>query len=494
MKSNTDVMAQPPVTMTWVWATLALYVAGFAAFWPRAFLIVDEERYVTQAAAFAAGARVLPGAGIIYPPESFGTIVDYPPGTSLLQTPFVWALGWRGGALLSVVSLIVATIATASWLRARGRQPGFALLLPGVFAVAFFGRIAMSDVPSTALAAVTCWLLWRAADSERRAAMLSLLAGFCAGVSLSFREPLVLLFAPLMLGAIVRRQVATLPLIVGGVVGVALKFALAAWLFGDAWHVRGATFPFRIGALPTTIPIYAILLLLLFPGAALLPIAYRGERRAELVAGVCLYLTLFLLFDWDAFHENGYVKGLILNSRYVAPLAPVFAFMASDVWPRWYAWIRARVPGASLLPRAAALAGAAVALGVHPLAARQESEARTIVQAIYSRTSADIPVVTNGNATIKYLSPAYGPRRLIQRYDLPPDTLTAFSARYGKLHLVLMDRSDNEFSRNEARANAEFLAMARERCRLAQTLEQPVGSWAVVRIFDMSDCGKRAAP
>jgi hypothetical protein len=477
--------------MAWVYASLAVYCAGFALFWPRAFLIVDEERYASQALAFARGGRIVPGAGILFPPTKVSTISDYPPATSLLQTPFVWAFGWRGAALLSVLGLIVATLVTARWLRESGRSPAFALLIPGFFGSAFFGRIAMSDVPSMALVALTFWLIWRAGrgDSEKNRTVLSLLAGFCAGASLLFREPLVLLLAPLLAGAALRRRIAIVPMVAGGITGVALRFVLATWFFGSPFYVRDPNFPFALSGLRHSLPVYGIILLIMFPLGALLPFFYRGERRIELIAGVAAYFALFALYDWNSFHENGVIKGLILSSRYMAPLAPVLAFMAADVWPRWHERAKQYIGRLADHAVVAAASGAfAVAFAVHPLAWRQDEVAAEIVRGIYAHTSADAPVITNTNATLKYLSPSYGARRLILRYDLSADSVAAFAARYPRLSVVLLDRSDNPFSREEAAGNAAFLAAVQQRCRLDKSFEQAFGGWAELHVYEVRAC------
>jgi 4-amino-4-deoxy-L-arabinose transferase-like glycosyltransferase len=90
----------------WPLAALAAHCLGFALFWPRAFLVVDEERYVSQALAFSRGSTTIPGAEIIYPASTATMLSDYPPGTSFIQTPFVWAFGWRGAALASMLGLV----------------------------------------------------------------------------------------------------------------------------------------------------------------------------------------------------------------------------------------------------------------------------------------------------------------------------------------------------------------------------------------------------
>ena len=52
-------MRLPLPPSRWLVAVLLAYTAGFVAFWPRVFLIVDEERYVAQAVAFASGHGLL---------------------------------------------------------------------------------------------------------------------------------------------------------------------------------------------------------------------------------------------------------------------------------------------------------------------------------------------------------------------------------------------------------------------------------------------------
>src|SRR4051812_13610359 len=110
-----------------LYAILLSYTIGFALFPPRVFLVGDEERYVSQAVAFSHGALSL-GTQWVEPASRLQVDSDYPAGTSLLETPFVWLLGWRAAALASVLGLIVATLATAWWLRDEDHPPGFALL------------------------------------------------------------------------------------------------------------------------------------------------------------------------------------------------------------------------------------------------------------------------------------------------------------------------------------------------------------------------------
>ena len=471
----------------YIYAALVAYVLGFVLFPPRAFLVVDEERYVSQAVAFAHGRLGVPGAEILHPPAPTRLISNFPPGTSLLQTPFVAIGGWRWAALLSVISLVAATLVTLRWLKDSGAQPAFALLVPAYFAALFFGRLGMSDVPSGALVAGVAYLLWRA-DRERPTA--SFFAGFLAGASLLFREPLILLVAPLLIGAVARRRVAIPAVLVGSVLGVGLRLVASALLFGSATYVRDSGYGFSAASLAHTAPVYAFALLLAFPAAALLPFFYRGARRAELVAALALYFPLFLFYDYDSIRENGPVKGLIVASRYVIPALPLLAYMAAEVWPRWQARLAAR--GQRALRLVATLAAAGVVLGafaIHPLARRQEAEPAAIVRGIYSHTTADVPVITNALATLKYFSPSYGPRKLIISHGLLPDSALALIARNGgRARLAFLNRSDSEMFREQSLENDRFAQVMAARCRVSTIEDARIGDWARLRISEASGC------
>lgn len=481
-------MTGGPPSWRWIIAVLAAYTAGLLLVWPRVLLVVDEERYVSQAVAFAAGGTTVEGAGIIHPPTGLRVISNYPPGTSLLQTPFVWLFGWRGAVLLSLLGLIVSTTVTAHWLRRRGRDPAFALLVPGFAGSLLFARSAMSDVPSAAVVAVACALLWRAESGGKA---ISFLAGFAAGSSLLFREPLAVLLAPLALGALVRRAVGVPWYLAGGVAGIGLRLVLSHALFGSAFYVRDSGIAFDLESLGHTAPLFAFLLLIVIPGGALLPLLYRGERRAELVMAITLYVTLFLFYDYDSLRDHGLLKGTVLSSRFLIPALPLLAFMAADVWPRlvssWPVRLRRAALGGT---RLLAFALVPAAFLVHMVGRRQEREPLAIVDGIYRHTRAETPVVINAAATLKYVSASYGPRRLILRRDLDAEMLPGMVERHGGLSVVLLSRSDGELFRQDADENRHFLTQLAARCALVPR-HHATFAWAELRVMEVTHCSSR---
>jgi hypothetical protein len=344
----------------------------------------------------------------------------------------------------------------------------------------------MSDVPSAALVAVTAYLSWRTPRAGRTTAFF---AGLLAGASLLFREPLILLVSPLVVGAMLRTRGALWPLAAGGLIGVSARVVISRALLGSATYVRDSGYGFSLGALEHTLPIYSIILLFMFPGAALLPFLYRGPNRAEMITAVAAYVGVFLLYEYDSVQENGPVKGLILASRYMVPALPLLAFMAADVWTRWYSKLNERLGVVvGRFATVAAFGAIAIAFLVHPLARRQEAIPLAITRGLYLHTSAAVPVITNTNATLKYLSPSYGPRKLILRQETSTDSAAAFVRRFGRVSIALLDRNDSEMFRQESAENARFMLAVQRRCEVQAGYDERLSQWAHLRVFELRRC------
>jgi 4-amino-4-deoxy-L-arabinose transferase-like glycosyltransferase len=468
----------------WIYAALTAYVLGFAIFPPRTLLVIDESSYVAQAVAFAHGALTLQNAAPLYPPDSLRAASNYPPGTALLQAPFVAVGSWRAAAVASVLALIIATLVTMRWLRDQDKNPAYAMLVPAFGGALFFGRIAMSDVPSAAWIALALWTLFRAERDWR----WSIAAGLLGATSLLFREPNGVLLAPFFLGAIVRKKCDVRALIFGAALGIAVRLTLSKILFGSALYVRDSGFGFSFASGAHNLVQYGAILLLMFPLGALLPFVYRGPRRVEMLVSFCAYMALFLFYNYTGVFENGRVKGLILVSRFVVPMLPLLAFMAADVWPRWFAALSSRrqrlVRGA--LP-VVMIFIVLVAFAIHAAVRRQERGLLPIVQAIDAGAPVGVPVITNHQATLKYLSPVYGARPMILRAYINPADVPVFYARYKRLNLVFLDRSDSEMFRRDAADNAIFLAGLSGRCEL-KTVHDSMNAGMRLRILRILSC------
>jgi 4-amino-4-deoxy-L-arabinose transferase-like glycosyltransferase len=468
-----------------MWTVLAVYAGVFLIAPPKALLVVDEERYVSQAVAFAESGRAIEGAGREYAGVDHLVMSDYPPGTSLLQTPFVAAFGWRYAGLASVLALVLATLATGRLLSLHGRDPRFALVVPGFIGAAFFARIGMSDVPSAMVVALALWQLREARAGNARAAVIG---GLLAGASIVFRELNILLLAPFLLAALWRRDTNAVPMMVGVVAGLALR-PLSSWLlFGNALYVRDSIYGFSVSNLIAALPLWGLILLVLFPGALLLPVLYRGEERASAVTAFVLYFGLYASYGYDALAENGLLKGALLTSRYAVPALPLLALMAADVWPRLVARLGERADRvARRLVPVAAVGVAVLGGGVQFAARAQEQVAANVIDPLYASSDPALPLVINELALVKYASPVYGLRQILYKRDV--DTLSAVRIAATETFVVaLLDRFDSEMFEADVTSNQAFLDKLIAGCSVGELHDGNPASWSRLRIYRVSDC------
>jgi 4-amino-4-deoxy-L-arabinose transferase-like glycosyltransferase len=442
-------------------ASLAVYAASFALFAPRALQISDETSYVRQALALAHGALRAPALD----PETLALRPalpsTYPPGTSLLQAPFVLAFGPRGAALASVAALLAAALLLGRLLWRRGHDPVFALYLLGYLPALVLGRAAMSDVPSAL--AVTCVLaaLFPPQAPGRRALFL---AGLCAGLSLLLRESNAVFVLPLCAGVLLRRERGAWALAAGLAAGVAAKLLVTWAFFGDPLYTR-PLHAFTAAALLGQAPLYLFALLVLAPGGLLLGLSWRGERRAEVLLTVLLSFALFAAWDYSA-EESGGLRRLVLGPRYFLPLLPLLSLAAAErLGPRLAAG-----PLRAALHACGALVLCAAAL-VHPLAAAREGAQVAQAAQVCAATAPGAVLVGNTVLVAKVAGDLACPRPLLERARFPTARLAELSRRFPEVDLVLLDRAATAYDRDETLRNEAFLAEAAQRCTLTPALD-----------------------
>lgn len=213
---------------------VGLYLAGFLLFYPDVPTVHDEANYLEPAVAFARGAGCLDTRDPFSGEPLCVKRSYYLPGTAALMAPFVALFGWRGAYLVPALCLALTVLVTARWLQQSGRSPLFALLVLGFPPGLVFGRVAMSDLPSAALVATGLWLFFRGARAGTPVPWLT--SGLLAGASAALRETNALLFIPLYLGALLRRERGVWLLVAGGLAGLTLR-SLGCWLFfGDPFY------------------------------------------------------------------------------------------------------------------------------------------------------------------------------------------------------------------------------------------------------------------
>jgi len=439
---------------------LLVYAVFFAFFHPDTPTNDDESQYLRQTVLLLEGRSTITVVDPLTGKAWEKTPSTYSVGTAFLMAPFVRVFGIEGAYLVPLLSLLAAVALTARWLQDEGHSPAFAAVFLGFPPALVLGRVCMSDVPSAAVVALGLWLFWRGQDRE---APWWLGSGFVAGASLGFRVSNSLIFAPLFLGTVLRRERRCWALVVGGLAGLAVRLAGMHSYFGDPFFERGYYY-FAPETLMERLPLFLMGLLIFVPGGLLLAVAYRGRRRPEVIATLVGFCC-FYLFQTFSTIETGPPKRLILGLRYVVPLLPLLCFAMAESLPRFWRQLLARMASASRrrLELGAAVAvslylvgvGVAVA-AVHPVLAHWSASQRQIRDVIVRHTG-DRALVTNLHATLKFLPILYLKLDPLSTARVSIDDLATLIERHGEYSLVLLDRSDSEFWRADARRNQEFL-------------------------------------
>jgi hypothetical protein len=449
-----------------VLAGLALYTAGYAAFYPRGATVDDEGQYLEQTLLWIeTGSFTVEKLDPLTDAREAFVPGNYPVGMVALMAPFAAAFGPRGAFLASFLCLLLAVWLTARWLMHEGRSPLFALILFAFPAAAVAGRLAMSDGARTAAAALGLLLFFRGLDGARARCWLA--SGFVAGAALTLRESAVLPFVPLFAGTVLRRDRGWAWLLLGGLTGTALHLAANYVAFGDPLYVRGTTvgYPLDLSTIHQRLPLYLLGLLVLVPGGLWFALCYRGRRRPEVIATVLLF---FAFYAGQAYGmtESAFAKRLVLGLRYFAPLLPLLAFAMAESFPRQLAALLRRVPDRRTFERLAAaaialwVAGAlASAFAVHPALGRWAAAQDRIRIAIGEHVPRDTVLVTNGTALRKFVDDLVRPYVTLWRDDVSAEEAAVLLERHGGYLVAFLDRSDSEYWRLDGERNERFASL-----------------------------------
>jgi hypothetical protein len=456
-----------------LFAVIALYGVGLLTFPPLVVLNSDEALYVRQAVAYASGQRFIQVRDPATRESHRELASSYPPGTSVLQTPFVWVGGWRAAPGASFVALAVLVLLTATWLRRLGLRSTFAAIIPLFLPISVLARSGMSDLPSAAVVLASMFLMALAPARTPMAA-----GGFLAGLSLVFRDSNPIFTAPTVVKCLIQRE-RIVVLLASILAGLGVRLALAAALQGDALTLR-APYAFTLSEAGSRALLYGFALTILVPGGLLAVPLYRGPGRALLIVSVAAPFLFFTLYSYSG-QYSGLFRSLILGPRYVIPLVPLTAIALASLVERRLASERLKHRIELLV-----LAGAAVVvIVVHPALHRWSERQATLVNALLQTTSQAAVLVTEPGATAKYLKGLYGQRTLADKLRWPPEKLGELLS-HGPVQLVFIDRSDSDYWRSLAEQNARYLEDVSKLCELRPRVD--VTSVDRLRIWDVVLC------
>ncbi len=309
---------------------MVLFVLLFALFYPSTFAIVDEDTYLTGALLFRSGRLTFEGSAIPPPHQSVehnGRIASkYPPGNSLFLLPFLlinWRAAFVSGLLLALISTLLLRACLVKFDPAA--DPNLALLWLFYPAVTLYSRTLMSDLLSATLILGALYLL-----VSRRFLLTGVLLG--AACLVRYANAIVVPIFLLLLPA-ERRTRSAVALLTGFLPFVAAILFYNNYVFGGPFqfpmYLTGFFSPVFF---PKNASIYAVNLLLCYPGMLVAPLLVGpGHRRLLLLPGLALLLP-YCFFSFV--YEGGLTERLTIGMRYLLPALPFFVLAFALVTDR----------------------------------------------------------------------------------------------------------------------------------------------------------------
>ena len=453
-----------------VWIALAVYCASFFAFYPSIFTVVDESAYVRQGAALANGSLTVAEIDPLTGTETHTRPSEYPIGTSLLMAIFIKPLGWKGAFLLPFISFVAVVLLLARWLLAEGRSPIYALSLFLFPPALVMGRVAMSDMPSTALVTAALWLLWTGTGARP---IRWVTAGLIAGVSVMLRETNPLIFAPFVLGAVLRGEKNRWYLSSAFAAGLSMRLVISALLFGEMFFVKNSRASFSIAAIRANLLHFSLVFELLILGGLLFALAYHGNRRPEVLGSLICFLAIYSCYEYSG-EQSGALKGAILGGRFYLPIIPLSIYGTSELFERMWVkfhtlrrnWSVRFGSGMRLLQWLIVLVACTNSILVHATMKQWSSSQVRILNTIYTSTPNEGVIVTNTLATAKFINELYGTRHVLDATSVGTRETETLLQRYGTFNLVILDRSDSDFWRDMSRVNQSLVSWISKQTRL----------------------------
>lgn len=435
-----------------LWIPILAFILSFAATYTGSIVLKDEANYIRQAGAFANGEIQVEYVNPVTKESTDIRPSEYPPGTSLIITPFIYIGGWQLAFWMPALALIFAVIFTAFLLKKVGYHPLFALILLIYPPALIMGRIASSDVISATFVAFGWLLFWIGiSNKSNKASVLLFLSGFVAGISLLFREPNAVCFAPLFLGAVIRKDRGWSWIVVGGVLGLIIRLYASYIVFGDPLYTKENS-GFSIFSISNHLHIYLTALTIFVPGGLLFAALYKGKRRIEVISTIFIFFTFYLLYDSN-FQTSGFLKSLALGPRFFIPLLPVLALAMAESVPRLFNsfFLKFKYRQTILWWGIVLITSGIILTNVvfHKWAEVHENIQEQIAEHVPENSA----VITNFQSTLKYISELQGYHTRVNFFEVPPKEVE----RIGEAYIVFVQRSESTYWRETTESENRFL-------------------------------------
>ena len=322
----------PPADRRWLLGLMAAYALLILAFYPPIYTSIDEASAFSMAYVLRHG-TIYPGhvaafhAAEFFPELSptgpYGRVYRFPIGFPLLLAGLSWT-GWRTFFLVNPLLHLVATWCFARILSSCRIPPRYGVLYLLLPSFVLFTRTLFSDAFAASLTTIGLYFL-----VCRRA---PLQAGLCLGLALTARSAsvfvtLILLGsalasdwrrgdAPLWRGQAARMALGLAPFVL---LNLLYNFYALGSPLASAYNAQALSWQ----GLKQSGGIYALSLLVVYPGLLLAPWLYRGPLWREGLAATTLVFLVAAAYNESTFGNN-FLQTLLSTPRQVLPVMPFY--------------------------------------------------------------------------------------------------------------------------------------------------------------------------
>lgn len=452
-----------------VFLPFLLYAYIFCISNTNVSVLIDETYYLRQALAFSEGQT---HTTIINPVTNESELVrpsDYPPGTSIIASLFMYNGNWTNAFYMPILSLLLIHILLFVWLRKMSLSAFYSLILYLFPPILIMSRVVSSDMIS-ALIIVIIWKMYFTCKENKYHSVI-LIIGFLSGLSLIFRETNILFIAPLMLLYVLRKDSKITFVITGFVIALSIKLFLSYILFNDPFYLKDPEYGFSIYAVPQNAIIYFPILLLFFPGAIIFPFLYKGKHRIEILTTVIIVIIFFLSYDFRG-QNSGLLKSLIIAPRFFIPLIPILIISIAHYVDHKFRKREEILKYIYLVILLASLGGVITVMTNYNSWLKLHQE---IAEVIKYEVPTNANVIYNEKSTSKYLSELSGHQSFVHFEHVNKNLLKNNQEYY----IVFLQRSDSNFWIDVSDSENNFLRAINSECKF----KKKIGNEYVIKIY-----------
>jgi hypothetical protein len=181
-------------------------------------------------------------------------------------------------------------------------------------------RTVMSDMPALLISALFFYFYFKELNHQNNYFLL----GFIGGLSVLFRENLIVLFAFFLLKLFFEGTFSKRFLIAFAfVLGIFIRLLSAQYFYGDPFYYKLTT-PFNTYLFFYNLLSYACSLTVVFPLASFALIQFKNAKEGFIIKlTVVAYLLFFSFYAYNGL-ISGFLRSIVLTNRFFIPLLPLF--------------------------------------------------------------------------------------------------------------------------------------------------------------------------